>query len=315
MSRRASRLGLAFACGATLVVAGSAHAYFEEVAVDARGVAMGGAVSAQLVGASAYHWNPATLAAIGRLEALADYGRPYGVPDLEASGLALASSWRGTGLAVAWHRLGVRSAYSEDLFALAAGRALPFSPGGHRFEAGATFKLGRIGLVPFEDPDTGAPIDYGAQSKGSLDLGVRWITPWRLNVGWVSRDLLEPRYELIAGSGGGQLSRTQEISAAYLWNAQSTLVAGWRETDGSGHARLNLGLEVWFYDVFALRSGFTNAWSVADATTELGTSDFDFTGGVGLRHHAIEVDGAVTTHPLLGASYRASLTWRRERRP
>jgi hypothetical protein len=71
---------------------------------------------------------------------------------------------------------------------------------------------------------------------------------------------------------------------------------------------------VWFYDVFALRSGFTNAWSVPDATTDFGTSDFNFTGGVGLRHRALEVDAAVATHPLLGASYRASLTWRREGR-
>ena len=50
----------------------------------------------------AYYWNPAALSGIKRYEVVADYAKPYGIPDLNVGTLAVAGRHFGTGWAVAW---------------------------------------------------------------------------------------------------------------------------------------------------------------------------------------------------------------------
>lgn len=282
----------------------AASAYFEDVAVGARGVSMGAAASAFVTDASAYYWNPAALADVRRGEVLVDYAKPYAVLDLSTSALAVAGRRFGTGWALAWHRYGIASVYSEDQFCVAAGRRLIESPTGHTLSAGMTFKFGRIAFEPFDDPDTGRPLEFGSQAKGSLDAGVKWTTPWRLDLSGVVRDVNQPRFQFVEGSGG-DLQRTRlEIGSALRWNRESTITFGWSQ-DKLAAGSLSTGIEVQFFDVFAVRSGVSNLSRIYQdygKPTELG-----YNGGFSVYHRGYFLDAAASASHDLGASYRVSL--------
>ena len=62
---------LAMAAWAALLAPGPAGAYFEDTAVGARGVALGGG-SALIEDGTSFYWNPAALAGLRRAEAVAD---------------------------------------------------------------------------------------------------------------------------------------------------------------------------------------------------------------------------------------------------
>lgn len=299
------RRGLVLALAlAVAVLPRPAAAYFEDVAAGARGVSMGPASIALVTDASAYYWNPAGLADLPVPEVLVDYAKPYGIESLNSGALGFAGRAFGTGWAVAWHRLAITDVYSEDQFCLAAGRHLIEGVGGHVLSGGATFKFGRVAFQPFADPLTGAPLDFGAQSKGSFDVGLRWRTPWGLDFASVVRDVIEPRYELVAGSGGNLQKARLELGSAIHWNPESTITLGWSQID-NGPATLNAGIEILFFDVFAIRSGISNIGKVLDAYGS--PNELQFNGGFGVYHHGYFVDAAAVTNHDLGASYRVSL--------
>jgi len=289
---------------AGVLAAGPARAYFEETAVGARTIALGSAAAAMVEDASASYWNPAGLAGLGAPQVLFYAGRPYGIRDLGTSAVTFAMPLAGFGVAAGWHHLGITDVYGEDQLTLAAGREV-WSGGGHRLAAGATFKFGRVGFQPFTDRASGAEVDFGSLSKGSLDVGAHWKSPGRLAAAWVLRDVLQPDYEFIPGSGGGKVHARQEISAIYHWNRESTVSLGWREIDGVGDTALDAGLEIWFYDVFAIRSGFRNLAVVTDSQGS--PNELSFSGGFGIRERNWQIDAAATTQRDLGASYRVSL--------
>lgn len=281
-----------------------ATAYFEQTAAGARALAFGLSAQADVKDVSAYHWNPAGLAGLAGTEVLLDLAKPYGISELDEGTVAVGTSMFGTGWALAWHHLGIRGVYGEELISLAAGRRLWAFPGGHGLSGGATFKYGRLGFQPFTDPATGGSIEYGSQAKGSLDTGVLWSTPWRVDFAWVVRDLLQPRYEMVLGSGGDRLSVRQELAAAFRWNRESTVTGSWSQAE-DGRTSINVGMEVLFYDVFAIRSGLTN---IATIYRETGSpNDFQYTGGFGVFHKGYYVDAVAFTNRDLGASYRVSL--------
>lgn len=298
---------------AALTAAGPATAYFEETALGSRGVALGFSALASIRDVTAAYWNPAGLAGLGGTQVFVDYCKPYGVPDLnEGAVLAGTERW-GTGWALGWHRLGIAGAYAEDVFSASAGRPLAEFWRGHRLAGGATFKFERVGFQPFEaygvDGSTGAwtptgEVDYGGQSKGSLDAGLLWTTPWRVDLAWVGRDLLEPRFEFVHGSGGGRVPFRNELAASLRWNKESTLTLGWSQVDRT-RTSLNVGFEILFYDVFAIRSGLTNLRPIVQDTGS--PNDFQYTGGFGIFHKGYYVDAAVSTNNDLGASYRLSV--------
>jgi hypothetical protein len=310
---RAARVVAPALALAALLTARPAAAYFEETALGSRGISLGFSALAAIRDVTAAYWNPAALAELGGPQVFADYCKPYGVQDLnEGAVLAGARRWD-TGWAVGWHRLGIANAYAEDVFSAAAGRRLLEFGRGHRLAGGATFKFERIGLQPFTaydvDEETGAwtpgaRVDYGSQAKGSLDAGLLWTTPWRVDLAWVGRDLLEPHFEFIAGSGGGRVPFRNELAASLRWNKESTLTLGWSQVDRT-RTSLNVGFEILFYDVFAIRSGLTNLRPIVQDTGS--PNDFQYTGGFGIFHKGYYVDAAVSTNHDLGASYRVSV--------
>ncbi len=298
MKRAATALAM------TLALASPASAYFEDIQVGARGLALGPAAVATVTDASAYHWNPAALTRLGAPEVLVDYAKPYGLQDLNAGALVLATRAYGTSWAVAWRHLGLSGVYSEDLFAASAGRTLWQERSGHRLDGGVTFKFGRASFEPFDDPQAGGSADYGTLSRGDLDAGLLWTTPWRVDLAWVSRGLLQPRYEFVAGTGGDRIPMRQEMGAAFRWNRESTITLGWSQLDGGG-STLNAGIEILFYDVFAIRSGVSNLSRIYESYGS--PNDLLYQGGIGVFHRGYHVDVAATSDRDLGASYRVTV--------
>lgn len=297
MRRLAALVGLA------LLAPAPARGYLDDTSVGARGAALGSAALAVTSDASAYYWNPAGLAGLRRSEALADYAKPYGVPDLNVGTLAVAGVFRGTGLAAAWHRLSIADVYGEDVFYLAAGREV-WRAGRHRLDGGATFKYGRLSFEPFADPDGGGTVEIDAQAKGAVDVGLKWVTPWRIDLAWVGRDLNRPKYQLVAGTGGDRLDLRHEIAAALRWNPESVMLVGWTQ-EGDGAGTFNAGIEIEFYEVFTIRSGVSNLSQVYQAYGS--PNDLQYTGGFGINHRGYWIDAAATTNHDLGASYRVTL--------
>lgn len=292
------------------LLAGAATAYFEETALGSRGVSLGFSALASIRDVTAAYWNPAGLADLGGTQVFADYCKPHGVPDLNEGAVLVGTRRWDTGVALGWHRLGIAGAYAEDVFSIAAGRRLVELGHGHRLAGGAAFKFERVGFQPFTPYDEGgawvaaAEVDYGSQAKGSLDAGLLWTTPWRVDLAWVGRDLLEPHFEFVEGSGGGRVPFRNELAASLRWNKESTLTLGWSQVDRT-RTSVNVGFEILFYDVFAIRSGLTNLQPIAESDGS--PNDFQYTGGFGLFHEGYYVDAAVSTHHDLGASYRLSL--------
>ncbi len=294
---------LALALGLTVLLAPPAHAYFELTSAGARVVALGPSAMGMVDDVSAYHWNPAALASLDRLELMADYSKPYGIENLSENAIAAGGRRWGTGWAAAWHRTSVADVYAEDQFCLAAGRRFVRTPDGSQVDLGATFVFGRAAFQPFDVAGVGTQ-DYGAVSRGSFDVGARWRTPWNVDLAWVTHDLLQPRYEFVPGSGGDRLSARQEVAAAFHWNRESTISAGWRQQP-RGKALLSAGMEILFFDVFAIRSGLTNLASTYQADSA--PTDLQFSGGFGVFHRGVMIDAAAATSHDLGASYRVTL--------
>jgi hypothetical protein len=310
MSRALRVAGLV---AAALALAAPARAWFEETAVGSRGVSLGYSALANVEDVTAGYWNPAGLAGLKDVQLMVDYSKPYGVPDLNEGAVMVGGRYSGFGWAAGWHRLGISGAYAEDCFSLSAGRRAWTSRRGHALDAGVTYKWLRVGFQPFEPqdffPDDGiavpaGTVDYGWMGKGSVDLGLRWVTPWRVDFAWVGRDLVEPHFEFVPGSGGGRLPFRNELAAAWRWNRESVLTAAWTQVDRATTS-VNLGFEITFYDVFAIRSGLTNLRPVVQSTGS--PNQFQYTGGFGIYHQDVFVDAAVYTNHDLGASYRASV--------
>jgi hypothetical protein len=120
----------------------------------------------------------------------------------------------------------------------------------------------------------------------------------------VGRDLLQPTYRFVTGSGGGRVPFRQELSAALHWNRESTLTGGWAQT-ARGETSLNIGLEILFYDVLAIRSGLFNLSPIYQANGN--PEKFQFTGGFGIFHKGYRVDATAFSNHDLGASYRVTL--------
>lgn len=286
-----------------------AHAWFENSDTGARGQGMGTAGAAVVQDVTAFAWNPAALDRMTRNEVMAAYGNPLGVQTLYAGALAVGGRGPGPlrtlGMALAWRRYGVQNVYSEDLLQVSAGRTARRWGRGHELALGGSLKLGRVSFTPYPDPLTGLPVDYGSRSRLSLDTSVLWRMPWKLDVAWNATDWNSPDFDFVEGDGGSDVPLRHRVSAAYRWNRESTLGASWTSPGSRGGSRLDLGLEVWFFDVFAIRSALTDIGGLPDPGSS--AQRFQYAGGVGLRDDRWRIDAAVATTRDLGTSYRFSL--------
>ena len=94
-------------------------------------------------------------------------------------------------------------------------------------------------------------------------------------------DWPSPDYGFFVEGTPTEVRTRHRLGAAYHWNQESTVCAAWTSPGTTGPSRFDLGLEIWFYDVFAIRSGLTDLARLPDPGTS--AQRFQYAGGIGLR--------------------------------
>ncbi|MCK4415075.1 MAG: hypothetical protein KAY32_16205 [Candidatus Eisenbacteria sp.] len=283
-----NRCGIAIALMCVLGIRGlvsPAFAYFERSQAGARSTALGKAYSAIASDASATHWNPAALVTLPRSEVLFMYTKPFLIENLQENYVALAVPRDAFSLGLGWHHTGVADVVGEDMVSLGIARDL--LPPGSSFAVaiGGALKLAHVGYV------ARAEQDYGREYHLTGDIGVLVNPTRKMAWSYVVRNVNQPSFEFVDGGGGTQIRRTHDFGLAYQWKP-AALFALSADRDFRGDWALHAGTEVWFFEVFGLRTGFSAG---------------QFSGGAGLRTRHYLVDVAFITHDDLGASYEVSL--------
>lgn len=271
--------------GGGLLLPKNAEAYFERLEAGARGTAMGGAYAAMANDASCTYWNPAALVTVPQSEFLFMFAKPYVVSNLYSSFASFVWARDAASLGISWHHTGVSDVVSEDLITIGVARDL-LGPGrNYALAVGGNLKLAAVGYAATPQAD------YGRQTKVTGDLSVLANVTRSFALGYVMRNLVEPSFDFVGGGGDTPLRRTHDLGTAYFWHRSSTCALA-ATRDARGEWMLRAGAEVWFYDVFSLRTGFSSG---------------EFSGGAGLRASRYLVDLAFVTHAELGISYEVSV--------
>lgn len=280
--------GLGFATASTVLLcasASAADAYFERLQTSARATSFGRAYGAIVDDASAAYANPAALVAMTRSEALLNYAKPFNVAGYQTAYLAAAFPRDGLSFGAYWHHAGVSDVLGENLVGVAVARDL-LAPGGNfALAAGGTLKLAQVGFSPEDD------VDYGSETKVTADLSARLDYTERWSLSWTVHNVVEPEFDFVSAGGGTELARIQEFGVGLRWNPESTVALSLAQ-NALQDWHVHVGGEVWFQDVFSVRSGFVEG---------------DYAGGVGLLAGGYLVDVAFLTNQSLGVSYEVSL--------
>jgi hypothetical protein len=285
------RLGIGLAV--LLLMPGTLCAGFVHMEEGARATAMGGAFVAVADDATAIFWNPAGGVFTDGLKLTGMRTRLYAMSEVSED--CMAVSYGGlsrTGFGFGWARSGVEDLYSENTFVVGGGRRL-FSDNLGVGSALRVYRISAPGYDYYNDPnfkesDTGYALDVGFLYRSD-----NW------SLGCVMRNIGEPELSLISTSDepdpiyselrlgasytirgvmlvSGEIRRPQDVPAYY-----------------DSKVSYYLGTEIWFFDVFALRTGLHRNTATA---------------GLGLTIDWLTVDAAMMSGRRPGNKYRLSVS-------
>jgi hypothetical protein len=283
-----SSIGLVVA----LLVPCAALAGFVSMEEGARATAIGGAFTAIADDATAVFWNPAGSAFADGVKLTGMRTKLFAVSGLSEDCVAVNYGWGRTGLGFGWTRAGVKDVYSENSFVLGSGRKVF----GDRLAVGGALRMYRVSAPGYEyynDPnfkgnDTGYALDIGAIYKAE---------GWSLAC--VMRNIGEPELKLISTTEESDPVYSELRVAGTYTIREVVILSGEirrpRNVPGyiNGKVSYYLGTEVWFFDVFALRTGLHRNKAAA---------------GMGLKIDWLTVDAALVSGRRPGNKYRLSLS-------
>lgn len=277
-----------------LLAAAPASANFLEVEMGARAMGMGGAFVAVADDVTALHWNPAGLADIDGVQVFGMRTSVYGVDGLSED--AAMAGWGSgcRGLAAGWMRTGATDLYNEDTIVLGYGQRLLLE--GLRVGASVKrFSVDAPGYEYYDDPAYAG----GGDDAYSGDIGLLYHSgEWTYAATY--RNIGEPELQLLdTTEQTDKVTGELRLGASYLFREVMLMTAEWRvpsevpsyyESDTS----LNIGTEIWFYDVFALRAGMNRD---------------RITAGLGIKADYLRLDVALLSERRIGSLYRLSATF------
>jgi hypothetical protein len=276
-----------------LLIPATLHAGFVDMEEGARATAVGGAFVAIADDATAIFWNPAGAVFTDGFKLTGMRTRLYSMDNVSEDCVALSyGGWNRTGLGFGWGRSGVEDIYSENTFVLGAGRRL-FSD---RFGFGTALRVYRVsapGYQYYNDPnfkesDTGYAVDVGFLYRSD-----KW------SLGGVVRNMGQPELKLISTSEESdpiyselRLGGTYTIRDVMLVTGE---IRRPRDVPAYYDSKVSyyLGTEIWFFDVFALRTGLHRNAATA---------------GLGLTIDWLTVDAAMMSGRRPGNKYRLSVS-------
>jgi hypothetical protein len=276
-----------------LAIPGSLWAGFVHMEEGARATAMGGAFSAVADDATAIFWNPAGDAFAEGVKLTGMRTHLYDMSEVSEDCVAVSyGGWNRVGFGFGWARSGVQDIYSENTFAMGGGCRL-FSDDLAFGSALRIYRVAAPGYDYYNDPnfkesDTGYALDLGflyRADKWSLAGSYRNIGQPELKLISTSEES-DPIYaELRLGASytirdvmlvSGEIRRPQEVPSYY-----------------DSKISYYLGTEIWFFDVFALRTGLHRNSATA---------------GLGLTIDWLTIDAAMMSGRRPGNKYRLSLS-------
>ncbi len=225
--------------------------------VGARPLAIGGAFVGVADDANAVVWNPAGLTQKVSFEMTGMINRVYSVDGLRSDYFAASKTLRAgkMGIGFAWMRTAVTDVYSEDniLLSVAHELGMPGLSGGVTLKR---FSVSAPGYEYYNDPNF-----KGDDDTWSADLSV-FYRRGNLRAGAALRNVVEPELSLISTTTQpDRVPREFALGASYVFRGtmllsgevrRKSFVPSYYDSKFSFHA----GTEVWFFDVFALRTGF-----------------------------------------------------------
>lgn len=279
-----------------LLLSGGAGANFLEVETGARPMGMGGAFTAVADDVTALHWNPAGLAGLDGIQVFGMRTSVYSVDGLSEDSAMAAYGDGNRGYAAGWMRTGAQNLYNEDTIMLGVGMKMPIEG----LSAGISvkrFSIAAPGYEYYNDPNFNA--DGDDAFSGDLGVLYRWGS-W--SAGAIYRNIGEPTLQLISTTEEPDPIESEfRFGGSYLFREVMLMTAEWRAPNGvpdyyESGSTFNLGTEIWFYDVFALRAGMNR-----DRVT----------AGLGLRADPVRIDVALLSERRIGSLYRLSaiLVW------
>jgi hypothetical protein len=277
---------------ALVLVPVAVQAGFVDMEEGARATGMGGAFTAVADDATGIFWNPAGGAFTDGIKLTGMRTRLYSMTNVSEDCVGLSyGGWKKTGWGFGWTRSGVEDIYSENTFVMGGGRLL-----GDRLALGTALRVYRVsapGYDYYNDPnfkesDTGYALDVGVLYRSR-----KWTAAA------VMRNIGEPELQLISTSESSDPIYSELRLAATYTIREVMLVSGElrrpQQVPSYYDSRTNyyLGTEIWFYDVFALRTGLHRNAATA---------------GLGLTVDWLTVDAAMMSGRRPGNKYRLSLS-------
>ncbi len=263
------------AIGLMVLFPQQAHADFKGMNHGARAYALGNAYTALSDDPTALFWNPAGLTRVKQYSFTMSHQNLYGISGLNSEMIALAMPLPYIRTGFAWTQVCLDGEYYEDVFHLGGASIVWLGDVPVRF--GATLKYSRVSVPGYADAKE--------VSKADLDLGMQVQPVKSLTFSLVTRNILRPEFKLV--EEGDKLDRQYVAGACYSWKDIVNFLADYQWEGGD--SQLNLGCEMWFYNVFAPR---------------IGLSGENLTAGFGLKSSWWSLDGAVYQHNELGSTYR-----------
>ncbi len=279
-----------------VLLVGTAGANFLEVEVGARAMGMGGAFVAVADDVTALHWNPAGLADLEGVQVFGMRTSVYSVDGLSEDSVLAGYGMGRRGFAAGWLRTGAQDLYNEDTLLAGYGMKTPVEG----LSAGLSVKRYSIdapGYEYYNDP----AYDSGGDAALSGDLGILYRhANW--SAGATYRNIGEPKLQLLSTTTEPDPIVSEfRLGGAYVFREVMTMTVEWRAPREvpsyyDSRSSFNLGTEVWFYDVFALRAGMNRD---------------RITAGLGLKADPVRIDVALLSERRIGSLYRLSaiLTW------
>jgi hypothetical protein len=286
------------AAGVAILLAGTAGANFLEVEVGARPMGMGGAFVAVADDVTALHWNPAGLAGLGdgTVQVFGMRTSVYSVDGLSEDSVMAGYGMGRRGFAAGWMRTGAQDLYNEDTIVAGCGMMTPLEG----LAAGVSVKRYSIAAPGYEYYNDPA-FDSGGDAAYSGDLGLLYRRAhWSL--GATYRNIGEPELQLLSTTDSPDPIVSEfRLGGSYVFREVMTITGEWRLPSDvpsyyDARSSFNLGTEVWFYDVFALRAGMNRD---------------RITAGLGLKADPVRIDVALLSERPIGSLYRLSaiFTW------
>ncbi len=261
---------------------------FEDVAVGARPLALGGAFVAIADDANAIYWNPAGLARMEGIRLMGTRAWLYNVPDFHVDYLAFKAPDLGfMSLGFGWLNASLKDIQSENTFILSLARG-GFGP----LSVGANVKYFRLDAPGYERYND--PAYQGAQSAWGIDLSVLWRSRKNLALGLAARNVNQPELKMLSTTTDPDvISRRLHMGAAYLFRETVYLTTDLvSQTGDLGDLSLRTGGEIWFFKAYAVR---------------VGTSQNRQSIGAGVKADHWKVDFALVNHQRMDNSYRVTV--------